>query len=140
MADKNFPPRHLEREEEKPTPEFSEGATSVLLGTLSHSILCPSALSRPSYTWLRASSILEDFNWAATLVFRVHTIVGMASKLQQFYAERNFGSQNFLALASLEWRTGMAPYRIAGNFRGAYISRIDIKFIFVVTNFADGNY
>ena len=31
-------------------------------------------------------------------------------------------------------------YRIAGNFRGAYISRIDIKFIFVVTNFADGNY
>ena len=30
--------------------------------------------------------------------------------------------------------------RIAGNFRGAYISRIDIKFIFLVTNLADGNY
>ena len=27
-------------------------------------------------------------------------------------------------------------YRIAGNFRGAYISRIDIKFVFAVTNFA----
>ena len=36
-------------------------------------------------------------------------------------------------------RSGLT-YRIAGNFRGAYISRIDIKFIFVVTNFADGNY
>ena len=34
--------------------------------------------------------------------------------------------------------TVLAIYRIAGNFRGAYISRIDIKFIFVVTNFADG--
>ena len=33
-----------------------------------------------------------------------------------------------------------AYYRIAGNFQGVYISRIDIKFIFVVTNFADGNY
>ena len=30
--------------------------------------------------------------------------------------------------------------RIAGNFRGAYISQIDIKFVFAVTNFADGNY
>ena len=28
----------------------------------------------------RASSILEDFNWAPTLVLRVHIIVGMASK------------------------------------------------------------
>ena len=34
----------------------------------------------------------------------------------------------------------LLEYRIVGNFRGAYISRIDIKFIFVVTNFADGNY
>ena len=31
-------------------------------------------------------------------------------------------------------------YRIAGKFRGAYISRIYIKFIFAVTNFADGKY
>ena len=31
-------------------------------------------------------------------------------------------------------------FLVAGNFRGAYISRIDIKFIFAVTNFVDGNY
>ena len=28
-------------------------------------------------------------------------------------------------------------YRIAGNFRGPYISRIAIKFIFAETNFVD---
>ena len=31
-------------------------------------------------------------------------------------------------------------YRVGGYFREAYISRIDIKFIFTVTNLADGNY
>ena len=30
---------------------------------------------------------------------------------------------------------GILGYRIAGNFRGPYISRIAIKFIFVETNF-----
>ena len=33
--------------------------------------------------FVRASSILEDFNWAATLVLHVHKIVGMALKAQQ---------------------------------------------------------
>ena len=32
---------------------------------------------------------------------------------------------------------GFAEYRIAGNFRGPYISRIAIKFIFAETNFVD---
>ena len=31
---------------------------------------------------VRASSILEDFNWAATLVLRVHKIVGMAGGME----------------------------------------------------------
>ena len=32
---------------------------------------------------------------------------------------------------------GKSIYRIAGNFRGLYISRIAIKFIFAETNFVD---
>ena len=34
-------------------------------------------------------------------------------------------------------QTLSTKYRIAGNFRGPYISRIAIKFIFAETNFVD---
>ena len=92
-------------EEETSTREFSEGATSVLPG---HSIHYTSALYF-RHIRVRASSV--DFNWAATLVLRGHIIVGVASKSQQFMiVEWKFGSQNFLALVSLEWRMGTVPY------------------------------
>ena len=37
----------------------------------------------PCLPHLRASSILEDFNWAANLVLSVHLIVGVASNCQR---------------------------------------------------------
>ena len=102
MADKSFPSHCLELDKEAFTQEFSEGTTSVLLGTLSHSIYYTSAMHLVVFSrhvlGLRVSKqhILEDFNWAATLVLRVHIIVGVASNGQQFtIAELNFGSYNF---------------------------------------------
>ena len=47
--------------------------------TLSIKFLHCICLSSLSYMQVRASSILEDFNWAATLVLRMHRIVGVAS-------------------------------------------------------------
>ena len=46
----------------------------------------------------------------------------------------------YLAVAVVDpgfWKGEGAWYRIAGNFRGPYISRIAIKFIFAETHFVD---
>ena len=83
----SFPPHHPELEEETSTREFSEGATSVLLGN--HQPLYPlyfctvfACLLR--HIRVRASTETSTKLWAATLVLRGHIIVGVASKSQQF--------------------------------------------------------
>ena len=67
-----------EKKGEASTPEFCQGAISVLLRTLSQSIDCTPALHLLVFpvkdAVVRASSILEDFNCAATLVLCVHKI------------------------------------------------------------------
>ena len=55
--------------------------------------------------------MLKDSSGAATLVLRIEKVMGVASKSWQFkIAEWNFGSQNFLALVSREWRMEMVNY------------------------------
>ena len=81
----SFPPHHPELEEETSTREFSEGATSVLLGN--HQPLYPlyfcTVFACPlRHIRVRASRRLQlnCTGQLATLVLRGHIIVGVASK------------------------------------------------------------
>ena len=70
-----------EKKGEASTREFSQGAVSVLLGTLSHSIHCTHAL----LLFVLYMRLLE-LDWAATArsFCECIKIVGVASKPQQF--------------------------------------------------------